>query len=68
MENLIEESKKDKYLKLNSMLKGFDWLWLLIPIGIITLIILSILYVPAEKYDPNYDPRIENCGPGGTWC
>lgn len=35
---------------------GLDWLWLLIPIGII---VLSILYVPAETVDPSYDPRIK---------
>lgn len=43
-----------------------DYLWLLIPVGIIVLIFLSILYVPAEPYDS--DLRIENCGPGGITC
>jgi hypothetical protein len=43
-----------------------DYLFLLIPIGIIALIILSVLYVPTEPYDS--DSRIENCGPGGTTC
>ena len=47
-------------------MKNKDYIWLLIPIGIITLIILSVLYVPAEPYNP--DSIIENCGPGGTTC
>lgn len=45
-----------------------DYLWLLIPAGVILLIVLSVLYIPSEPYDPGYDPRIENCGPGGTTC
>ena len=49
-------------------MKPNDYLWLLIPLGVIALIILSILFIPAEKYDPGFDPRVENCGPGGTSC
>jgi hypothetical protein len=49
-------------------MKPKDYLWLLIPIVIIVLIYLSVKFIPAEKYDPDYDPRIENCGPGGTPC
>lgn len=49
-------------------MKPEDYLWLLIPLGVITLIILSVLFIPAEKYDPDFDSRIENCGPGGTSC
>ena len=50
-------------------MKKKDWLWILIPIGIIILIILSVIYIPSNEYnEPDYDPRIENCGPGGTWC
>lgn len=49
-------------------MKFKDYLWLLIPIGILILIILSVLYIPSEKYDPDFDPRIENCGPGGMPC
>lgn len=45
-----------------------DYLWLIIPIGIAVLIILSVIYIPAEPYDPDYDSRVENCGPGGTIC
>lgn len=45
-----------------------DYLYLLIPLAILALIILSILYVSSEPYDSEYDPGIENCGPGGTRC
>jgi len=46
-----------------------DYLWLLIPVGILALIIASFIVVgPGDVIDGSYDPRIENCGPGGTWC
>lgn len=45
-----------------------DYLWLLIPLVAIMLIIFSVIFIPAEKYDPGFDPRIENCGPGSTPC
>jgi len=49
-------------------MKWNDYFWLVIPVGIILLIILSVIYIPSEPYDQNFDPRIENCGPGMTTC
>lgn len=49
-------------------MKDKDYLWLLIPGGILLLIILSIMYVPAEPPDPSGDNRVQYCGPGGTEC
>ncbi len=53
-------------MKINITFK--DCLWFLIPLAVIALIYLAIKFVPGEKYDPEFDPRIENCGPGGTSC
>lgn len=45
-----------------------DYLLILIPIVVILLFILSAIFVTPEDYDPSYDNRIPNCGPGGTSC
>ena len=54
-------------------MKAKNYLWLLIPIGIISLIVLSILFAVPEKpiYDSERRQIIEqtpDCGPGGSPC
>lgn len=37
-------------------------------IGVLIMVAFNYLGNNSSKNDPQDDPRVENCGPGGTWC
>lgn len=54
-------------------MKASDYLWLIIPISIISLVVLSFLFIEPEEavYDWEGQQLFEQtqyCGPGGSSC